>query len=112
MDGSVTDFILGVTSTALMSDQQQQQQQKSKEDATVDYDWIINHAMQIHDMLVGGMDILGVYCVDLSPSVGKQVCFFSDFFFFGFFYDLISSFIKRYSPDSLKDSTNSNITNR
>ena len=72
MDGSTTDFILGVTSTATMSEQQQQQ---LKEETTVDYDWIINHAMQIHDMLVGGMDILGVYCVDLSPSVGRQVCF-------------------------------------
>ncbi len=24
-------------------------------------------------MLVGGIDILGMYCVDLTPAIGKQV---------------------------------------
>lgn len=38
-----------------------------------DYDWIINHALQIHDMLIGGCDILGVYTIDLSPSISKQI---------------------------------------
>ncbi len=26
-------------------------------------------------MLVGGLDILGLYCIDFSPSIGKQVDF-------------------------------------
>lgn len=29
--------------------------------------------MQINDMLIGGMDIVGIYCVDLTPTIGKQV---------------------------------------
>lgn len=73
MDGSTSDYILSVTATATATMNNQEQQQ-SKDEPGVDFEWIINHAMQIHDMLVGGNDILGVYCVDLSPSVGKQVC--------------------------------------
>jgi hypothetical protein len=36
-------------------------------------DWVVNHGLQVHDMLVGGIDILGVYCIDLSPASGKQI---------------------------------------
>lgn len=38
-----------------------------------DVEWVVNHALQVHDMLVGGIDILGIYCVDLTPSIAKQV---------------------------------------
>lgn len=40
---------------------------------SLDQDWIVNHGLQIHDMLVGGMDILGIYCVDSTAAIGKQI---------------------------------------
>lgn len=35
--------------------------------------WIVNHALQIHDMLVGGVDILGIYCIDYQQTQAKQL---------------------------------------
>jgi len=67
IDGSTTDYILNITATSPQTDQ------NTKNESGFDFDWIINHAMQIHDMLIGGMDIVGIYCVDLTPTIGKQV---------------------------------------
>jgi hypothetical protein len=44
-----------------------------KQHYSIDLDWIVNHALQVHDMLVGGMDILGVYCVDTSAQHARQI---------------------------------------
>jgi hypothetical protein len=35
-------------------------------------DWIINHAIQIHDMLIGGLDLLGIYIVDIQESINAR----------------------------------------
>ena len=40
-------------------------------------------------MLVGGIDILGMYCVDLTPAIGKQVKL------------LIKKYIKRINNNSI-----------
>ncbi|CAF0818045.1 unnamed protein product [Brachionus calyciflorus] len=39
----------------------------------VDSKLIINHALLIHDMLIGGCDILGIYTVDQTPALSRQI---------------------------------------
>ncbi len=50
-----------------------------------DQEWILNHALQIHDMLLGGLDILGIYGVDLPTAIGKQVFRLKYLLIFSFF---------------------------
>ncbi|RNA29695.1 odr-4 -like protein, partial [Brachionus plicatilis] len=35
--------------------------------------WAINHALLVHDMLVGGWDILGIYSIDQAPLSARSL---------------------------------------
>lgn len=54
------DFILHVIPTPLNDTDNKQE------------DWIVNHALQIHDMLTGGLDLLGIYIVDIQESLNAR----------------------------------------
>lgn len=68
------DYILNIISTPLYSSTSSfDSTKKNTSPEAIDYDWVMNHALQIHDMLIGGLDILGVYCIDTTPAVAKQL---------------------------------------
>lgn len=47
---------------------------KNEEDADqADSLWSINHALLVHDMLVGGCDILGIYTIDQTPTFSRSL---------------------------------------
>lgn len=75
------DFILHVVSTppvdeSVISAATASNESKSTNELLdLNSEWILDHASQIHDMLVGGLDILGIYCVDLAPSIGRQILY-------------------------------------
>lgn len=35
--------------------------------------WAFNHALLVHDMLVGGCDILGIYTIDQTPNFSRSL---------------------------------------
>lgn len=39
----------------------------------IDSTWVVNHALLIHDMLIGGCDILGIYTVDQTPASSRLI---------------------------------------
>jgi hypothetical protein len=77
------DYVVWVLATPPNTDTEQAKAASSSRDNNVDagkqqhhrvdLEWIVNHALQVHDMLVGGMDILGVYCVDTSAQQARQI---------------------------------------
>ena len=62
-----SDYIYHIVSTP----QNSEESAAAKDD--LDSNWIIDHALQIHDMLLGGSDLLGLYFVDTPAANCKQV---------------------------------------
>ena len=46
---------------------------ESNEKETIDSNWTVNHALLVHDMLIGGCDILGIYTIDQTPASSRLI---------------------------------------
>jgi hypothetical protein len=55
------------------NEQKENAHQISESNDKSDSNWIVDHALQIHDMLVGGQDVLGLYFVDMPVTTCRQI---------------------------------------